>query len=282
VTFPTIGFEPDEVTSGRPSPTTVDRVCDLFETHGAVRLHHVFPPGFLDELKAHVLERYKRELGGTTKEDRRPLYSVDLVGPPGQPAYYANPMLVPILKRVLGDDFVIGAVSTVISFPGSPQQFVHRDSPSLFDDLAVDVELPTYALTVLVPMVDANTETGSTRVWPGTHRVVDLEQAQRMPSESPDVPFGSILMTDSRVVHCGSPNRSNRVRPLLYTSYHRNWFRDWGGYEHRPPVRIGAAERRQVPAELAHMFRVADESSGEPEGPRSLMHRLRATVGWPR
>lgn len=273
-TFPTVRFAPREVAAAQPEAATVDRACALFEAHGAVRLLDVFERGFLDELRGHFLDRYRRELGGTTKVDRRPLYSVDVSGPPGRPEYYANPLLLPILKRVLGDDVVIGAVSAVISFPGAPQQFIHRDSPSLFDDLTVDVGLPAYAVTVLMPMVDANTETGSTRVWPGTHRVADLEEAQRRPSDSPDVPYGSMLMTDSRVVHCGSPNRSDRVRPLLYNTYHRSWFRDWGGYEHRPSVSIGRRARREVPAHLAPMFRIADESAGHPEGPRPVHRAL--------
>ena len=268
--FPTVRFDPGEVAAARPLPATIDRACALFTTHGAVRLLDVFERGFRDALRQHFLERYRIELSGTAKRDLRPLYSVDLIGPPGHPDYYANPMLRPILKRVLGDDVAIGAVSCVISFPGAPQQFIHRDSPSLFGDYAVDRELPAYALTVLVPMVDANAETGSTRVWPGTHRVADLGAAQHMASESPDVPFGSVLMTDSRVVHCGSPNVSNRIRPLLYTSYHRSWFRDWGGYEHRPSVSIGRRARSRIPPEFAAMFRIADESAGHAEGPRSL------------
>ena len=149
----------------------------------------------------------------------------------------------------------------------------------MFTEPGVDVALPSYAITVLMPMVDANAETGSTRVWPGTHRMPDLEAAQRGPSEALDVPHGSVLMTDSRVVHAGAPNVSSRVRPLLYCTYHRSWFRDWGGYQHRPAVSIGRAARASVPADLDHLFRVADESDGQPEGPRSLRQQLRAVVG---
>lgn len=272
--FPTVGFDPSEVAAARPSLAKVDLACSLFETHGAVRLLDVFARGFLDELRAYFLHRHRAELSGTTKPDRRPLYTVDMSGPPGRPEYYANPLLLPIVRRLLGDDVVLGAVSAVLSFPGAPQQFVHRDSPSLFDNFSIDLELPAYALTVLMPMVDANTETGSTRVWPGSHRVANLEQAKQMLSESPDVPYGSVLMTDSRVVHCGSPNRSQRVRPLLYNTYHRSWFRDWGGYQHRPSVSIGRRARLQVPEQFAHMFRIADESAGQPEGPLPLPRQL--------
>lgn len=274
MSFPTFSFDPSEVSRGEPLPASVDRVFDLFREHGAVRLHNLFRREFLEELEQHYRARYRYELAGTKKKDRRPLYTVDVQGPIASPEYFCNPLLRPILERTLGEDFVLGACSTVISFPGAPEQFIHRDSASLFGDFRVDIELPTYACTVLIPLVDANTETGSTRVWPGTHRIADLAQAKEMPSESPDVPFGSVLMTDSRVVHCGSPNRSQRIRPLLYNTYHRAWFRDWGGYEVRPPVNVDALTRFQVPEQYWPLFRIGDESAGRPEGPRAPARHL--------
>lgn len=272
--FPTVTFDPDAPAASAATLEKIEGAVALFREHGAVRLHGVFQRPFVDELLQHYRARYRLELLRTSKDDRRPLFTVDLSGPFARPAYYAHPIIFPIVERLLGTDCALGACSTVISFPGAPQQFIHRDSPSLFGDFAHDVRLPPYALTVLMPLVDANALTGSTRVWPGSHRVPDLQQAQALPSESPDVPFGSALMTDSRVVHCGSPNVSDRVRPLLYNSYHRGWFRDWGGYEQRPPVNLAAAVRRTVPERHASLFRIADESRGEPEGPLDLAARL--------
>ena len=136
------------------------------------------------EPQPHMQARYQVELDATTKADRRPLYTVEMDGPIGDPSFYANSLLLPILRRLLGADLSLGAVSAVISFPGAPQQFGHRDSPFLFAEPGDALALPPYAITVLMPMIDANAETGSTRVWPGTHRVADLEAAQLGPSPS--------------------------------------------------------------------------------------------------
>ena len=265
--FPSVSFSTEEAIAAQPSTDNVEASVRLFAEHGAVRLLNVFSEGFRARLREHYMSRYRLEMEATRQADKRPLFTVDVEGPVAEEAYLVNGLLAPILERLLGEDFVLGAVSTVISFPGAPQQFVHRDSPSLYGDYSIDSMLPAYALTTLIPMVDANAETGSTRVWLGSHRLADADKRETRPSASPDVPFGSMLMTDSRVLHCGSPNQSERVRPLLYNTYHRNWFRDYSGYERRQAVSISGKARALMPAHLRRRFRIADEANGQPEGP---------------
>ena len=276
--FPTVVFASAEVDCGVASAENTRAAVLLFEEHGAVRLVNVFSTAFREQLRAHYSQRYRLEMEDTAQADRRPLFTLHVEGPVAEPAYLTNPLLLPIIGALLGDDFVIGAISTVISFPGAPQQFVHRDSPSLCGDYEIDAKLPAYALTMLVPLVDANEETGSTRVWLGSHRAGDAQKKETLPSDSPDVAFGSVLMTDSRVLHGGSPNRSQRVRPLLYNTYHRAWFRDFSGYERRQPVSVSRRVRASLPPALAARFRVADESDGSPEGPGMLPGLLQSAL----
>lgn len=259
--FPTIEFSKGEVDRGAPDGTTVDHACALFSQWGTIRVVNVFSPDFVRSMSHHFHRRYGSKLTSTTKDDRRPLFSPEVAGPFADPNYHANPLLIPIVKRLLGDDFILGAFGAVVSFPGAPEQFIHRDSKSLYDDFSIDVRLPSYALTVLFPLVDANQETGSTRVWPGTHRVPSFEEARAMPSDSPDVLSGSALMTDSRTLHGGSPNRSQTVRPIVYNAYHRSWFRDKGGYETRPAVHVGNLRLLRMPGSVRRLFRIPRESS---------------------
>ena len=251
---PTLTIADHEARSQKLEPSTVDEALRLFREGGALRLHRAIPLEFLDELDGHYRKRYWSELESTDKEDRRPLFTVDVEGPFARPQFYANPLVFPIIERLLGDDCILGACSSVVSFPGAPDQFTHRDSDSLFGDFAYDVKLPPYALTVLMPLVDADAETGSTEVWPTTQHEPDFEKAKATPPVHPVVPRGSIMMTDSRVVHRGARNRSERVRPLVYCSYHRHWFRDYGGYETRPPISINPIEYVRVPREYRRLF----------------------------
>jgi len=254
--IPTITCSDEERNAKTLRPETVQKAAAMFRESGFLRIHNAIPLDYVDEMHSRFLKRYDEELEKTSRPDRRPLYTVDLEGPFNNPIFYANPMFYPIIEELLGKDCIVGACSVVLSFPGAPDQFTHRDTPSLFGDFNYDVHLPTYALTVLMPLVDANLETGSTEVWPKTHLNPNFEKAlQEVEPIHPVVPRGSVMMTDSRVIHRGARNRSERIRPLVYNSYHRHWFRDFDGYASRPPIAIDPIRFRQVPEEYKHLFR---------------------------
>jgi hypothetical protein len=252
--IPTITFSDEETARQTPAERTIVEAVDAFRSAGALRLHRAFPAEVLDALDEHYRKRYSLELRSTKKKDRRPLFTVDVEGPFNTPAFYANPLFFPIVERLLGQDCILGACSSVVSFPGAPSQHTHRDSLSLFGDYAYDVALPPYALTVLMPLVDATIERGSTEVWPETHREPVLARAIERSPVHPTVPRGSVMMTDSRVVHRGAENRSNDARPLIYNSYHRHWFRDYFGYGDRPPVAMSPFEYAKVPRHYRRLF----------------------------
>lgn len=252
---PSFTISDREHAAGALDEATIAAACAAFREAGAIRIHRAIPLDLHAELDAHYRRRYAKEIAGTTKEDRRPLFTVDVEGPFNRPAFYANPFVYPLVQRLLGQDCILGACSTVISFPGAPAQFTHRDSDSLYGDYTFDVPLPPYALTVLMPLVDADEETGSTEVWPQSHKEPSLEKVIARAPVHPLVPKGSVMMTDSRVVHRGAANRSaNTARPLVYCSYHRHWFRDYGGYESRPPIAMSPLDFSKVPVEHRHLF----------------------------
>lgn len=261
MTFPTFCFSADEHLAAAPLPKSLDDAHELFTTHGSVLLKNVFAAPFMEKLREFYNSRFQSELLETEKDDRRPLFSPRISGPLAAPYFYRHPLLFPLVQRLLGIDCVLGACGSVVSFPGSPQQFVHRDSSSLYGNLNLDVRLPVYALTILIPLIDANEATGSTRVWLRSHREPADDVALSMASESPDVLCGNVLVTDSRTFHAGSPNQSNRIRPILYNAYHRRWFRDRGGYEHRPAINIGETTLLRMSRDDRQLFRIASESS---------------------
>ncbi|MDN3638485.1 phytanoyl-CoA dioxygenase family protein [Simiduia curdlanivorans] len=220
----------------------------LFKAHGYLKVENVFDPVTMEAWQRHYRVRYRDQLVGTSQEDKRPLYTVDIEGPFNSVKLYANPKVFPIVKAILGDNCILGALSTVISFPGAPDQFVHRDSQAIFtEDYSVDVTIPAYAMTMLVPLVDCTLETGCTKVRPGTHLLTKHQELSGGEWVDPEVSVGSILLTDSRVIHRGGANKSNRVRPIVYLTYHRKWYRDFWGYEHRPPVNVSAREFENIP-----------------------------------
>lgn len=241
---------------GALSAATFAEVVNLVERHGYVRLQNVFDSKTTDRWSQHYHKRYPEHLNKTGTTNRRPLFTVEAEGPFGESYFYANPFLYPFFQHRLGQDCILGAMSSVVSFPGAPDQRLHRDSEPLFgDDYAFETANPSYAMTVLIPLVDCNLSTGCTRVWPGSHRCSTNEEAlESSTAIDPEVTVGSVLITDCKLLHRGAANLSDQVRPLLYLSYHRKWFRDFWGYEDRQPVLISNKNFSRINTEYRHLF----------------------------
>jgi ectoine hydroxylase-related dioxygenase (phytanoyl-CoA dioxygenase family) len=106
---------------------------------------------------------------------------------------------------------------------------------------------------MVVPLVPLTEATGSTRLWPGSHLVVDSRAMDGAPSD-PLVALGDCYLMDYRLMHGGMPNHSNIVRPILYNVYYRPWFRDYQNYPLQAPLAMSEAERRKVPTDYRGLF----------------------------
>jgi len=240
-----------------------EKAIMLFQKNGFVLLHNIFSKEYIESIKDYYYKNYSSFFLEPGQEDRRPLHTIDIKGAMNSPELYANKRVANVLKSLLGKKYIIGSLSSVLSFPGSPDQRIHRDSLPLYDegfDYSLDVDKPPHSITALIPIIDITLENGCTRIWPGSHLLNTYNHLTDKTSETssvtvdPEVPIGSVLLTDSRVVHHGAANKSNNHRPLIYITYYRHWFRDFWGYEHRPPVNISRKELSRVPEEYRSLF----------------------------
>lgn len=176
------------------------------------------------------------------------------------PALYAHPVLLQLLKGILADAFVIDSVSVVLAMPGASDQRLHRDHPPLFgSDTTSDASLPGYAVTVAIPLIDLDAETGSTELFPGS---IDRPQpehdtSQLGPGVVPFVQRGGCFLMDYRLWHRGRANRTSRTRPILYIVYAREWFTDMINFARNPRLAIDPVEAARIPNEHRPMFRRA-------------------------
>lgn len=223
----------------------------LFRENGYLRIVDLFDAATMARLDAQFRSRHARKLAGTRAADKRPLFTVAIRDAFNDPDVLTSPLILPLLTEMLGADFIIAAVSAVVSFPGAPNQHLHRDTRPLFTpDNSVEKDMPSVTMTMLVPLIDFTTETGCTRVWPGSHHIGGLEEGLAVGSLDPEVRVGSVLLSDGRLLHRGAENRSGRVRPLFYLTFHRSWFRDFGGYEHRRPIEVSDRDLARMTPEL--------------------------------
>jgi ectoine hydroxylase-related dioxygenase (phytanoyl-CoA dioxygenase family) len=213
------------------------------------------------------LRRYDRYLNGRKHDDaldvgdKRVMITVDLESPFDRRELVANSWLLSVLADVFSGDFVLGAYGIVCSLPGAPMQHVHIDGGDLFTRADLNRVLPTFAVTVAIPLLEMNESHGTTALWPGSHR----DKSRRLAAErneggdEPLVREGSCVVWDYRLLHGGTPNRSEVPRPLLYMTYCRSWFTDHKNYREQAPVRAPKGFMAQLPDDLRPLLARAQE-----------------------
>lgn len=117
------------------------------------------------------------------------------------------------------------------SLAGAGPTNIHRDIYSLLNTTEnvnlchLDVQLPPYYFTVLIPLVEITRENGPTEFIKGSHKIeiVDEKNAEiYAPLTSP----GDIVIFEGRTLHRGSANHSQHERMVAYITYTAEWYHD--------------------------------------------------------
>lgn len=226
-----------------PEVDVVHTCVNALTADGAVIFDNVFRVEFVRLMHQAFACRYLQP--GSTQPDqpgvdvghRRQMDTVRLSGIFADPRVYANDALLPGIHACLGGQAILENFGAVTAFPGARAQHVHRDGPPLFTETGLSALLPAYAIVVGIPLIDMNSVTGTTAIWPGSHRwQSDAPARARSEPLIADIPAGSCLVWDYRVLHGGTAHQSTFIRPLLYLTYARSWYRD--------PVNYGGRRSR--------------------------------------
>lgn len=259
--LPRIRFSDRARAAGDPSPRTLLRASRALARHGVLLLENVFPVKRIVDLHAAYLRCIPTSAdrpqwrNGLAVGDRRYMFTLELKAPFNRRELLANRFVLPILRRFLDKDLVLSSFGVVVAFPGADEQHVHRDAAHLFpEDRALSAHLPAYALTVVIPLADLTRENGATRVWPGSQAAPKRPPAG--PSELVLAPRGSCFLMDYRIFHGGTRNASREIRPILYVTYSRPWFRD-PNYVQQPGIFVRPKTLRAMPAECRRLLRLA-------------------------
>ncbi len=219
----------DLSTAALPESEEIAAAYDCFTKQGYAILDHVVAEDKIEKLNVEFDARYAQYLQDREAEDslevgkRRFMVPVRLDGGFGDPAVFANPFVTALVRKILGADAILEAFGAINSLSGSEAQHVHRDGPPLFN-ADISLLLPAHALTFALPLVEMNIFRGTTAIWPGSHRWKASDES--IPPECPKIPVGSCLLWDFRLFHSGTPNRSERHRPMIYATYARRWYQD--------------------------------------------------------
>jgi ectoine hydroxylase-related dioxygenase (phytanoyl-CoA dioxygenase family) len=237
----------------------IRRACECLSKEGYAILDHAFTGETVLALKAEFDSRHEKGLQdgefdqAVTVGNKRIRIPIDLSGPFGSPEIYANPFVVALVRTALEHDAILETFGAVLSFDGSKPQHVHRDGGPLFGS-AIAPFLPAHALTFVIPLVEMNDVTGTTILWPGSHRLQDRDG--QVPPQALEIPLGSCALWDSRIFHGGTSNRSGTHRPILHGTYARPWYRDPDNFENQSQNRLsyGPEFLGSVPKEAGDLF----------------------------
>lgn len=237
-----------------------------FERYGYAILDHIIPEDTVRALHDEFNDRYRDYIADREPEDslqvgnKRFMIPLHLSGNLGAPQVFANPYVIALVREVLGKEAVLEAFGAIISLSGSEAQHPHPDGPPLFGS-EISTLLPAHALTFALPLVEMNEVSGTTAIWPGSHRMKDLPEGAS--PERPVIPVGSCLLWDFRLIHSGAPNLSDRPRPMVYATYARRWYQD--------PVNFIKAAQQRLVFEPAFV-------QGIPEDMRPLFSHVRGAL----
>ena len=263
-----IAVSPGETASGQLLPETEGAAVEALREHGCVLVRGVLPTSTVDAMHADFLSQF----GGMGAAEMRAAaakpapnrvltvgaerYDITLrmTGAFGRAEVFANPLLLKVLRRMLGRGLQLCNFTTVVSHPGTPQQRVHRDFPHLFDEPGVGPSLPVYAINVAVPLIDVDVETGPTAVCLGSH--LRPQNAAIKDSDLTHVALqrGDCMMLDYRTLHTGLANRSQRSRPIVYMVYSRTWFFDESNHVNRIPLDMPLEDYERLPAAVRSLL----------------------------
>ena len=209
----------------------IERSQNLFENNGVLQIDNLFGRELVASWSEAFNQHYRaycddEECANSLEVgDKCRTIGLEVKSVFNDPRLYANSLLLNLMHALLGKDFIWGSFGAVIALPGAKPQQIHRNPPSLFNNEYIDTRLPSFAITVAVPLVDLTEATGSTRVWKKSHRIGRSPEPKVADAFRPLMPTGSCYLMDRRLVHGGTANNSPIIRPILYLTYYRSWFR---------------------------------------------------------
>ncbi len=223
----TITLTNQEAQNGELHPNTLKIAKHLFSVHGFLKIENLFPPAFIETLATAYRDNIPLE-SGTEASHRRHIVPIPFTSPFNDPMLYANPILLPILEALLGPNCILNTLGSITALPGCTDQHLHADHIPLFEEnLTLSNQIPPFAITVGVPLLDIDLLNGPTKIWSGSHLTYPIDQNMTAyPKHFLHGPKGSCYFWDYRTFHAGGSNHSEEVRSLLYLAYTRRWFKD--------------------------------------------------------
>jgi hypothetical protein len=191
------------------------------------RWAEAFPP-----LLAAQIEREK---GMPSRGAMRYYVTLPFTGLWADPEIYEDRDLLSVIERIAGPEPVMCQLASDTPIKGSDYQAWHADTPPLFPEWNNN-DTPSFQIAVNFALCDVDDDNGPFETTYGTHRMNKDEAmaalaAGKLQTHRLPMAMGDVMIRDVRAVHRGTPNHTDRPRPMVVIGYSRRWY-------YRPEVQI--------------------------------------------
>ncbi|KHK88966.1 phytanoyl-CoA dioxygenase family protein [Novosphingobium malaysiense] len=149
---------------------------------------------------------------------------------------------LPVIQSYMDRECLLSGIDSSEILPGEKAQMLHTDS-WWYDDIRLDFPITVNSVLTLT---DFTTENGATRVVPGSHlwpadkvsyEMAEASNVSNLPAMHirgygtewepvvAEAPKGSVILFDSRLVHGGGANTTDKARPSIISPFCRGWVR---------------------------------------------------------
>lgn len=207
----------------------LDRFAEELNRDGICVIRSLFDQELIEEWASAFDELFRKrhnQPGGLApREQSRYYLTLPWEAPFANTEVFANSVILGVLDRVFYQEYRMVQLGADIPVQGSTYQELHRDFRPLFSDRIVT---PLYALAVNFPLVEVTAENGPFQMARGTH-ILPREEgllkvaAGQIPIESFYTQLGDVMIRSPLALHRGSPNRTNKPRPMIVMGYVMHW-----------------------------------------------------------
>lgn len=238
------------------SDQQLDQLAADLNRDGICIIRGLFPRALVNEWAQafeELFEERKARPGGLApREQARYYLTLPWRKPFADTRVFANEAILGVLNRIFPQEYVMVQLGADTPFQGSDYQETHRDYRPLFTD---EIVTPLYALAVNFPLCDVGEENGPFQMARGTH-VLGKDEGLRkietgeIPVESFYMEMGDVAIRTPLALHRGSPNRTDKPRPMVVMGWVMHWL-------HTPKVDLTLPREyyESLPAETQKMLR---------------------------
>jgi ectoine hydroxylase-related dioxygenase (phytanoyl-CoA dioxygenase family) len=136
-------------------------------------------------------------------------------------AQATDPLILGVLEKVLGPQFLLSAPVGISIGPDSKAQPVHRDD-GVYPIARPHRELVVNTMWALDDFTEAN---GATVVIPGSHKWIDERPGADSPVVRAVMPAGSVMLFVGSLFHGGGANTTDKARLGVILEFCAGWLR---------------------------------------------------------